>query len=389
VQNIFLNNVMKLPEKQAACLYIGNNFSRIDLYTNKKLSMTRDIKTGLSSMVETLMEEINNRTGEVGIASLDDARQILFAFMHSSDDPVVYSKGLSVEREKVESIVTPVLDRIVRQIERTFGHLTSTLGYERVEKIYISSAMPLHKAMLEYCSAQLGIACSVFDPLDQVLQTSSFDERISFIPALGLAMSDNAYTPNFLHSFKDKKKAAYVAKFNKAILAGLIVSLLVCSAAAALEFLDIGHKKGELAGLEQQMRKSSPLLSKETFLQIEADAKQKKGKYMELGKRYRGMALVGELAALTPDSVSLTGLRAELSEKATGGDAARSENTTVLEGNVYGPDNMLDSLLSSYVLKLRSSPMFSEVTVSTSRIESSKKGAFLTFALNLKMGPHK
>jgi len=389
VQNIFLNNVMTLTERHAACLFIGNNFSRIDLYTDKKLSMTRDVKTGMSSIVETLMEEINSRTGEGGMASLDDARQILFNYMQSGDDPVVLSKGLSVEREKVESIVTPVLDRIVRQIERTFGHLTSTLGYDRFEKIYISSALPLNKAMLDYCSAQLGIECSVFDPLDQVLQTSRVDERSSFIPALGLALSDNAYTPNFLHSFKDKKKAAYVGKFNKAILVGLIVSLLACSAAAALEFLDMGHKKVELARLEQQMQQSSPLLSKEAFLKIEADAKQKKQKYVELGKRYKGMALIGELAALTPDSVSLTGLRAELSEKATGGNAAKSENTTVVEGNVTGPDNMLDSLLSSYVLKLRSSPMFSEVTVSTSRIESSKKGAFLTFALNLKMGPHK
>jgi Tfp pilus assembly PilM family ATPase len=388
VQNIFLNNVMALPEKQTACLFIGKNYSRIDLYTNKKLTMTRDIKAGINSIIETLMEDMNSRTGEGEKCSLDEARQILFAFAESSNNPVVLDNGLSVERDKVDNIVSLVLDRIARQMERTFEHFTSTLGYDRVEKIYISSVMPVSKAMLDYCGAQLGIECAVFDPLDKVLQTSSYDERKSFIPALGLALSDNAYTPNFLHSFKDKKKAAYVVKFNRAILIGFIVSLLACSAVIAYEYLDIDHKRTELAGLEQQLQKSSPLVSKETFLQITATAKQKQQNYVELSKRYRGMALIGELSALTPDSVSLTGLRADLAENEKG-DAVKAENTSVVEGVINGNENMLQTLLTSYVLRLRSSPMFSEVTVSTSKIESSKHGSSLTFALNLKMGPRK
>ncbi|MGD0283080.1 MAG: pilus assembly protein PilM [Dissulfurispiraceae bacterium] len=384
VQNIFLNNIMLAPEKQIACLFIGNNYSRIDLYTDGKLTMTRDIKTGINSIVETLMEDMNSRTGESGKSSQDEARQILFTFEQSSNNPVVLADGLSVEREKVDSIVAPVLNRIVRQIERTFEHFTSTLGYDRVEKIYISSVMPVSKAMVDYYGAQLGIECGVFDPLERVLETSSFDERNSFVPALGMALSDNAYTPNFLHSFKDKKKAAYVVKFNKAILIFLIVSLLACSAALAYELLDISHKKAVLTRLEQQLQKSSPLVSKETFLQITAAAKQKQQNYEDLSKRYRGMALIGEIASLTPESVSLTGFSADLSKKAPG-----VENTSVVEGIINGNENMLQTLLSSYVLRLRSSPMFSGVNVSTSKIEPSNQGAFLSFSLNLKVGPHK
>jgi Tfp pilus assembly PilM family ATPase len=388
VQNIFLNDVMPLPDKQTACLFIGNNYSRIDLYTDRKLTMTRDIKTGINSIIETLLEDLQSRTGEGGKRSHDEARQILFAFMQSSADPVVLADGVSAERELVDSIVAPVLDRIVRQMERTFEHFTSTLGSDRVEKIYISSVMPVSKAMVDYCGAQLGIECGVFDPLEQVLETSSFDERNSFIPALGMSLSDNAYTPNFLHSFKDKKKAAYVVKFNKAVLTGLILSLLACSAAFAYEWLDIGHKKAELAGLELQLQKNSPLVTKETFLQLTAAAKQKQQHYAELSKRYRPMALIGELSHLTTEPVSLTALSADLEDDAKG-DAVKAESTAVVEGIVTGNENMLQTLLASYVIKLRASPMFSEVNVSTSKIESSKQGAFLTFALNLKVGPHK
>ncbi len=388
VQNIFLNNVMPLPEKQTACLFIGDNYSRIDLYTDRKLTMTRDIKTGLTSIVEMLMEDINSRSSESAKRSHDEMRQILFAFLQGSSAPLVFPDGLSVEMEKVNSIVSPVLDRIVRQMERTFEHFTSTLGYDRVEKIYISSVVPISKAIVDYCGAQLGIECVVFDPLEQVLQTSSFEERNSLIPALGMALSDNAYTPNFLHSFKDKKKAADVVKFNKAILICLIVSLLACSAIFAYEWFDIGDKKAELARVEQELQKTSPLVSEETFLQIAAAAKQKKQTYAELSHRYIGMALIGELSSLTPESISLTSLRANLAEKPKG-DAGKPENSSVLEGSINGNENMLETLLTSYVMKLRSSPMFSEVNVATSKIESSKQGSILTFVLNLKMGPHK
>ena len=388
VQNIFLNNVMPLPDKQTACLFIGYNYSRIDLYTDRKLTMTRDIKTGINSIIETLMEELNSLTGDGGERTRDEAKQILFSFAESSNNPVVIANGLSIEREKVDNFVVAVLDRIVRQMERTFDHFTSTPGRDRVEKIYISSVMHVSKTMVDYCGAQLGIECEVFDPLEQVLNTSSFDERNSFVPALGIALSDNAYTPNFLYSRQDKKKAAYVVKFNRAVLTGLIVSLLACSAGFAYEWLDISQKKAELARLEQQLQKSPPLVSKETFVQIAAAAKQKQRNYVELGKRYMGTALIGELSALTPESISLTGLTIDLAEKAKG-DAGKAENAFVVEGTINGNENMRQTLLASYVLRLRSSPMFSEVNVSTSKTESSKQGSFLTFALNLKVGPHK
>ena len=387
VQNIFLNNVMALPEKQAVCLFIGNNYSRIDLYSGMKLTMTRDIRTGINSIVETLMEEMNSPTAKGKQVSLDEARQILIAFTQGSKDPVATSNGLSVERKVVDDIVASVLDRIVRQMERTLVHFTS-LGNDRVKKIYISSVIPVSKAMLAYCDAQLGIECSVFDPLQQVLQAGSADERISFIPALGMALSDNAYTPNFLHSFRDKKKAAYVAKFNKAILTGLVVSLLACSATIAYECVDIDQKKAELAQLEHKLQKSSPIVSKETLLQVAAASKQKKQNYAESSKRYKGIALIGELSALTPESVNLTGLKADLTEKAKG-DSVKAENTSSIEGVINGNENMLQSLLASYVMRLSSSPMLSEVNVASSKVVPSTHGASLTFALNLKVGPHK
>jgi Tfp pilus assembly PilM family ATPase len=392
VQNIFLNKVV-VSEKQTACLFFGSNHSRIDLYTEGKLTLTRNVKTGISSIIELMTESLNGLTGEGGRLTHEEARRILFAFAESGNDRLVPVNGFSGVPEEIESIIAPVLERLARQMERTFEHFTSVLGYDRIEKVYISCAMPIYKAMLDYFDAQLGIECAIFDPLEQALGPSSLDERISFIPAFGMALSDNANTPNFIYSRKDKKKAAYIAKFNRLVLVGLIVSVFICSSVTIWLWQSASQKKSELTRLEQQ-QKGEPVVSRETVLQIVAEAGQKQQQYAELSRRYRAIALIGEISALTPESVSLTGLKVDLAEKSgneKSGQAVsgKSENTAIVEGIISGYQDIVETTLDSYVMKLRSSPMFSEVSVSKSKMDSAGGKALLVFALNLKVGQEK
>ena len=49
---------MTVGEGTFASLFIGNDFSRIDIYSKNNLVMTRGIKTGISSMMEAIDESI-------------------------------------------------------------------------------------------------------------------------------------------------------------------------------------------------------------------------------------------------------------------------------------------------------------------------------------------
>ena len=49
MQNIFRSKWMPATEEIFASLFIGNNFSRIDVYNKENLVMTRGIKTGSSN----------------------------------------------------------------------------------------------------------------------------------------------------------------------------------------------------------------------------------------------------------------------------------------------------------------------------------------------------
>ena len=50
---------MPAPEGTIATLFIGNEFSQIDIFSAANLTMTRGIKAGLSSMVEALVDRFN------------------------------------------------------------------------------------------------------------------------------------------------------------------------------------------------------------------------------------------------------------------------------------------------------------------------------------------
>ena len=395
VQNIFSSGITARVENLIACLFIGNGHSRIDLYTGGKLTLTRDIKTGINSMIEIVMEDLNGRTEGGHSLSRDEARKILFDYARGGDGPELPE---DVPRAGVGGIIEPVLERFARQMERTFKHLESTQGYGRVEKLYVSSIMPC-EAVTGYFGEQLGIPCAVFDPLREVLSGNSLDERALLIPAFGIALSDSR-TPNFIHSNKEKREEAHIARVNRAILAFMAASFLVCAAVTAYEWYGAVLKKAELAGIERQLQKSPPL-TRELIIKMASAARQRAREYAEFSQRYRGVALIGVLSNLTPSSVSLTSLRVNFGDEAggrkiqgvkgnngnnKGGAAAGDSGSTVVKGVIGGDEAMLEPALASYVVDIKSSPFFSGVSVQTGKIGHARRGAFLPFVIDLKMG---
>ncbi|MDA8088769.1 MAG: hypothetical protein M0Z61_00895 [Nitrospiraceae bacterium] len=392
IQNIFASGKTPPQEMLTACLFIGNDYSRIDLFTGGKLNLTRDIKTGINSLIEMLTEDFKNRAGENLTFGREEARGIIFAFAQGNSDPIVLPSGARINRKEVESVIVPVMERLTSQVERTFKHFNQAQGYGKIEKLYISSLIPVCGEIIDYFGERLDTECSVFDPLKEVLGTSSPDERLALIPAFGMALSNNAGTPNFIYSYKEKKRTAYIAKVNRIILAALVLSMLACAGITAFEWHGAGRGKTELAGLERQLQKS-PHASKEEILKMAVAARQKAQEYVELSSRYRVIALVGELSSLTPSSISLSSFKADLMEKTSDGPPndgkSMNANTATISGVVSGNKDTLEAVLATYELGLKSSPLFSGVNVRAGKIEHGSQGAFLPFELDLKIGPDK
>ena len=107
------------------------------------------------------------------------------------------------ERKDIVELVPSSLERLIRQVERTFEY-RSRLGVGApVERIFISGAANIREpSSTDHISRSLGIKTEIMDPLGpanvfsmSVPPPLSMAERMPYTATLGLALSDNLPHP--------------------------------------------------------------------------------------------------------------------------------------------------------------------------------------------------
>ena len=113
--------------------------------------------------------------------------------------------------------------------------------------------------------------------------------------------------------------------------------------------------------------------------------------------RYWGLAVIGELTALTPAHVRLIDVKIDMGPVAgsapgkesvkEGGKEPSPEKprTLVIEGTVIGRKDDLDGELARYVMKLETSPLFQQISVQKSAVESFRKNSTLRFTIRVNI----
>lgn len=411
VQNIL--KIIQIPahEGTIACLFIGNDFSRIDIYADGKLVMTRGIRAGIKSMIEALMEKVSDESeeseelyemeGTRSMAMVQGVRKALLSL--SPDSPSLTEKdiGFTLTEEEKFKAITLSLERVVRQVERTFEYYTTTLKYDRVDRIYVSSVMNVYMPIVKYVGDQLGIESDVLDPVK--FQLHGFEgytekicvsDRVALIPALGLALSDNSYTPNLLFRFKDKEKLANTLRITNAVFAFLILVALICGSVFFYQNLIINQKKAAIVKLEGRLLQYEPRADQSTISRMVEEVKQQQLISKAYSERYLGMAVISELSSLTPANIRLIDLKANLGSVASAEEplkkdkkeAVKSEvKNLTLEGLVFGDRGALESSLGGFILKLKESPMFRQISIQKNSIEPFRKDDVLHFIIEIKL----
>lgn len=417
VQNILRNQWLADNEGTVASLFIGNDFSHIDIFTKGNLVMTRGIKAGISSMMESLMEAYSEKTaisdGVNAKPQMDrsQARGIIFSLSPDSR-PLMENERFGLQEGEIWEMVLPALERLIRQVERTFEHFSVNLGNERVGKIYVSGAMNVYQPIVEYIGAQLAMPSELFDPLSPQLSGRykggevpvSVSERIAFAPALGMALSDNKLTPNFIFTYRDKELEASVKHINRLIFMVFIALVFICLSVFLYQKHAIAQRETARLDLENQLSRFNPPVDKDIIMKTLSTIKQDIVSLKIYGKRYRGVAVISELANLIFPEIRLISIKVKLGsatvkqqdavpEKA---DAAEAKNAAhgkpaeetkevEIEGFVVGDENAFDEKLGNYVIKLDNSPLFKEVKVQKGNMEKYRKTTLLRFSINMKL----
>ena len=427
VQNIFRTGWMPALDGTVASLFIGNDFSRIDIYAKGTLVMTRGIKAGINSMVESLSEfllEQNQGTTDAAkektpVIGMEQARKVLFSLSPDSKALKEQDAGYPLTEKEKFQIILPALERLARQIDRTFEYYNQA----PVSKIFVTTAMNIYQPLIAYVGEQLGIESEVLNPFDHNLsgidgsvRTESLSERVALTPALGMALSSETHTPNLLFTYKDKQLQTKSTLIKVGAFA-LLAAVAILSVGVFLYELSVSSiKKSDMSRLQKQLTQFQPNVNKSDILQLAVKAKQQKYTSRAYSERYRSMAVLGELSALTPTHIRLINLKADfgtiLPDKATdkaketpkeaGKESASGEKkepaketqkepaggkmgNLVVDGVIFGDRRTLESSLAGYITNLQASPLFRQISIQKNSVERIKKRDVLRFTMNMKI----
>jgi len=407
VQNLFRTGWIPGGEGSVACLYIGNDFSRIDILLKGNLVFTRGMKAGISSMVESLregwaesqpgtalrmenLEAMIPPAGESPSMDPDQARSILRAVLSGSAEEGITPDSFPVSEREVFRWIRPAVDRLVRQLERTFEHYTHTSGNESVQRILISGAVNPGKPLISLIGEKLGIESEEMDPLEQgvpfvgeVSTPSSMEERASFAAALGLALSDNSRTPNLLCTFKDKEEQASVVRINRGIFGVFLVAVTILMGYYLVQRNMVQSRKADIVRLEQQLNQAGLKVDPTLLAQAAARLKRQQQALRQRSRNLVGLALFAELSELTPGNIRLVSVTADLGGLADGKGKAPARGL-LIDGIVRGDRQSMEASLARYIMKLSSCPLFENPTVHTSGFETfQEEGEVLHFVLKV------
>ena len=395
IQNIFRTHWVRASEGTVASLFIGDDYSRIDIYAKESLAMTRDIKTGISSMMESIMDNLFESEKRMKITT-DEARKILFSLSPDSEKLAETDAGFGLTEEAIRDMIMPALDRLTRQVERTLDHYVSALGFERVENIYISSPMNIYEPIISYIGEQLGVKSETFDPFQQhashhAVEKASVSERMSLVPVLGLSFSDNYRTPNAIFTYLHKSREEGIKRLNKGIFAGFALIMIACIIALGYQMMGVEYVSNQKAKLNIELARYNPLVTPDMVTKAADKVKGQQQISQQYIERYMGMALIAEITALTPANIRLINLKVNFGKmdaktSATDKIIKTGAEVITLDGIVTGERNMLDSFLTQYIMKLGNSPILQQVAIQKSGIINLKKTEALQFTIIAKKG---
>jgi Tfp pilus assembly PilM family ATPase len=423
VQNLFRTRWVPTPKSSVyANLYLSDAYSRIAIFSQGNLILTREIKTGVDSLIIPLVESFGEAKGKPssgtaeqaeGAGSLEALEQKLDTLELNWERAKAMicsvEKGeasacqegtvAQLDQEELVEVVRPALERLVRQVERTFEYFSRLGEGESVERIYISGAVNICPGIIKYIGQSMSIGTGIMDPLNpanpfstSVMTPACLSDRIPYTSTLGLALSDNSRTPNLLFTFKDKEEQAAVARINRSIFWVFLSVVLILMGVFVWQEYCSRQKKAELSRLTQELAQYVPAMDQNSIMRLAGQVKNQQSILKEKANEYVGIAVLSELSALTPPNIRLIGISADLGWKAeppakdTGPGQSKSvSKSLVIDGIVQGDSQTFEASLARFLMKLESSPLFTNPAIHSNVLETYQEVGEV-FHFILKMG---
>jgi len=411
LQNLLRTRWRILGQGHLCALYIGRNWSRIDIFKDGNLMLSRGIRAGMSSMLEAIKGDprVAPQTAPTPSPEIDfhpssppaetdreDAAHRPLALLAAlapglgpsiGHEAVGDAPAAACDPEDVFEMVKPAIDRLVRQIERTIGHFTINFGDRNIDRLCLSGLICESSRVRSYIAEQLGIALADLNPFEnepRVQAPEAPQARLAYIPALGLASPVEGRTPNFLQSYHDRTRRESRQRYNFFVFALFLLTMLGFLGYNSWQKHDLQSRYRRMTQLEEELTASAPLLNPETVLVLATKAKEATTRLNHYSERYTGMAVIAELARKAPDDIFMTRMAIRL-PRDTATPEAKPRRLLSLDGIVRGDRLNLEPALAAFMVQMKTSPLLAEPKIIAKSFEMLDGREVLRFTAELEI----
>jgi Tfp pilus assembly PilM family ATPase len=389
IQN-FLRQDQSIPADNPVVYFtIRRNSSFIDIFHHGKMFFSREIKTGTESFVESLLDQALTRGV---LIDEEHANDYLF---RPNTSPGESGPGSSEIFALLNLDELAVIDRLVRQLLRTFEYCSTTFKTPPVCKVFTSGEYTVNEPILQAIANRVGVSCVVLEPFSRRIFTGGVEATVTaganLLVAAGLSLSDKQTTANFLFTHAERFVEAATDRLNNIIAIATIGLTIGSGVFFAWQYNQGLDKKVTIenmrAALDQKYlaepRSRSADYSIQTIQKIgqfHTDSKQKV-------ERFRVIIMLNELAKKIGPEISLTDLALDLKPKTDESRPAKdapSPGLVRLNGYIRAPLETQEFILMSFLKTLTTLSLLGEPNLTSKENTTLDDQAVLRFEVNLK-----
>ncbi|WP_027371634.1 hypothetical protein [Desulfovermiculus halophilus] len=335
--NLFRSSCLSPAVPNIALMHIGAHTSRIVIARHQHLYLQRRIRTGSKTLLEDLPAPEPESSEEGPDSEGTDPETLLQTLLQSQEQGSAQSADAGQETGHLQAAIEPGVDRLIRQVERTLSYYTRNLGFDPVQRLYLSGRLAAIPDVQSQFARTLDLEVKPLDGFAGNLgqtapQPSSPAQRLSLGTALGLSLSRPDQTLNFLRTFAQKARDRTMLRTRLAAIAAVTVLLGVLAGFHLWQQVHIAAREG---ALQEAAQRAEQLDTRITALQkqistLEPDGKSRsrsqllrlvQAKYSywrEYADRFQPLAYLSEIFARLPDQARIEKVFAYLQDAGPG-----------------------------------------------------------------------
>ncbi|MFO7595833.1 MAG: pilus assembly protein PilM [Desulfocurvibacter africanus] len=391
LQNYIRSGCLDDQAECTAIVDINTRFTRIDIVRQGRLLLSRVITAGLGSIMEEIAQgyaeqtRANDSHFKASPLNMQQAEQIFFRGLGIVQEPKPEAVGSELTSQEALELAAPAVQRLARQVERTFDHSLRIMGNPQATRLLVKGTAGLHQGVMDILSGHLGLSPEILDPFASRcrLMPTAASRRATDKPALamawGLALAGDRWTPNLLNTFAGRESARRRKRMESLATAACVLGMLVAGGFYTLERMERFGLAQEVRALETRFAAAEQGLSRNEMLSLAGEISRQRNEHRDVQRKLLPAAAVGELIASVPPGVALLGLRLEPGRD-TEGKPLEGVVAVTLEGLAQGDPAARESALAVYLLNLQGSSLLRETTLRR-RDAGSMEDAALRFTI--------